>query len=231
MTFTRTVALLINFADKGKNPTIATCRTVLSYLQDHYPERLGLSIFINVPFIVTTTLKIIMPFVDPITREKVKFNPDIFGDGIFTPDMVMKEWWGGSQDFEYAHEKYWPNLIELCETRVKGWMKNWRDLGGKVGTKEWEYKQGVVKHEETNEKKEIIITIDAPAEVGEVLEKEVKLLPTVDITEPAEQAVHHAEDEGQSVAMASADGAITGGAEGVNDGGFDVGHGGDVGGD
>jgi hypothetical protein len=105
LTSTRSVVLLINFADRGKSPTIATSKTILSFLQDHYPERLGFAIFINVPFIVTTTLKIIMPFVDPITREKIKFNHDIFEEGIFHPDMVMEKWWGGSQDFDYVHEK------------------------------------------------------------------------------------------------------------------------------
>ena len=171
-----------------------------------------------------------MPFVDPITREKVKFNPDIFEEGIFSLDMVMKEWWGGSQDFDYVHEKYWPNLIELCESRTKDWMKNWRGLGGKVGTKEWEYKQGLAKHEETTEKEEVIVTTDVPSQAAEVLEEEVKPVPnpTVDSAEPADHAIHHAEDEGQSVAMESAAVAIAGGAEG---GTFDAGQGGDGGGD
>ena len=135
-----------------------------------------------------------MPFVDPVTREKIKFNPDIFEEGIFDPDMVMEKWWGGSQDFDYVHEKYWPNLLELCESRAKDWMKNWRDLGGKVGSKEWEYKQGDVplaKHEETNEK-EIVVTIDAPAEAAEFLKKDVKLVPdtTAVAVEPVDHAIH-----------------------------------------
>ena len=206
------MALLINFADRGKQPSISTSRTILSVLQDHYPERLGLAVFINVPFIVTTTLKIIMPFVDPITREKVKFNPNIFEEGLFTPDMVMKEWWGGSQDFDYVHEKYWPNLVELCESRVKDWMKNWRDLGGKVGTKEWEYKQALAEHGETNEKEEIIVTMDAPAEATQILEQEVNPVPntTLDAAEPADHAIHHDEDKAQSVAVTSTPGVITG---------------------
>ena len=139
-----------------------------------------------------------MPFVDPVTREKIKFNPDIFEEGIFHQDMVMKEWWGGSQDFDYVHEKYWPNLVELCESRVKDWMKNWRDLGGKVGSKEWEYKQGSVplaNHEEADEKEEIVVTIgsDAPAKATDSEDlKEVKLVPstTANAVEPADHAIH-----------------------------------------
>ena len=164
-----------------------------------------------------------MPFVDPVTREKVKSNPDIFGEGIFLPDMLMEKWWGGSQDFDYVHEKYWPSLIELCESRTKEWMRNWRDLGGKVGCKEWDYKQGNVplaKHEETDEKEETAVSIDASAEVTEVLKKEVKLVPntTADAVESADHAIH----EGESVV-----GAITGGAEGNSDAAS--GHGGETG--
>ena len=181
---------------------MSTSRTILSILQDHYPERLGLSLFINLPFIVTATLKIIMPFVDPVTREKIKFNPEVFEEGLFPLDMVMKEGWGGRQDFEYVHEKYWPDLVELCETRVKDWMKNWRDLGGKVGIREWEYKQGNVSQakdeieEETNEKEEIVASVEVPAKVAEVLKEGVATIPhiTVDAVEPEEDAIYHAGD-------------------------------------
>lgn len=81
-----------------------------------------------------------MPFVDPITREKVKFNPEVYEEGYLTKDMVMKEWWNGDQDFEYVHEKYWPSLVKMCEERSSAWMENWRKLGGKIGTSEWDYK-------------------------------------------------------------------------------------------
>ncbi|EDR09805.1 uncharacterized protein LACBIDRAFT_152940, partial [Laccaria bicolor S238N-H82] len=132
-----TLALLINFADKAKNPSLSTARTVLNILQEHYPERLGLALVINVPFLVNAFFKIIMPFVDPITREKVKFNPDIIKDGLFVKDMVMSEWWGGDRDFEYVHEKYWNELVGMCEERTGRWRTRWEELGAKVGISEW----------------------------------------------------------------------------------------------
>ncbi|KAJ8456349.1 hypothetical protein ONZ45_g18756 [Pleurotus djamor] len=112
-----TIDLMINFADRAKNPSIGTARTVLSILQNHYPERLGLAIIINVPFLVNAFFKLITPFIDPVTRAKMKFNPQVLDEGIFTPDMLMKEWWGGDVDFEYDHKKYWPALVSLCEER------------------------------------------------------------------------------------------------------------------
>lgn len=120
---------------------MSTARTVLNILQEHYPERLGLALIINVPFLVNAFFKIIMPFVDPVTREKVKFNPEIVKDGLFAKDMVMSQWWGGDRDFEYVHEKYWKELLGMCEERTRRWRTRWEELGAKVGISEWEYKQ------------------------------------------------------------------------------------------
>lgn len=48
---------------------------VLSILQNHYPERLGLSLILHVPWLLDMFFKLIKPFIDPVTREKMKFNP------------------------------------------------------------------------------------------------------------------------------------------------------------
>ncbi|KAL5525775.1 hypothetical protein ACEPAG_7112 [Sanghuangporus baumii] len=137
-----TLDLLINFADKGKNPSFSTARTMLHYIQAHYPERLGLALIINVPMLVNAFFKLIMPFVDPVTRHKVKFNPRIIEDGFFTRDQIMKQWWGGDCDFEYVHEKYWPVLVHMCDERRAKQMKRWKELGAKVGISEWDMKTG-----------------------------------------------------------------------------------------
>lgn len=86
-------------------------------------------------------LNLIFPFVDPVTREKVKFNPKVVEEGIMEPDQFMTEW-GGSVEFEYKHEEYWKELVRLCETRRQMWLQRWRGLGGTVGINEWDYKQG-----------------------------------------------------------------------------------------
>lgn len=139
----RTLDLLINYGDKSKGgPAFSVGRTVLSILQDHYPERLGLALIINVPFLINAFYKLITPFIDPVSREKMRFNPQVVKDDIFAPEMVMAESWGGSSEFEYVHEKYWPALLELCNSRKEAWMAKWREAGGKVGVKEWEYKSG-----------------------------------------------------------------------------------------
>ncbi|CAE6417774.1 unnamed protein product [Rhizoctonia solani] len=133
--------LLINFADRGKNPSISTSKNMLHILQNHYPERLGRALIINVPTIINLFFKAVMPFVDPITRAKVKFNPEIIKEGIFDKSQAVKEW-GGEMDFVYEHEKSWKPLVELCNNLRAEHTDRWKKLGGTVGLSEWDIKGG-----------------------------------------------------------------------------------------
>ncbi|KAF8674135.1 CRAL TRIO protein [Rhizoctonia solani] len=133
--------ILINFADRGKNPSLSTSKNMLNILQNHYPERLGLALVINVPTIINLFFKAIMPFVDPITRAKVKFNPEIIKEGLFDKSQATKEW-GGEMDFIYEHEKSWKPLVDLCNNLHTERKERWRKLGGTVGLSEWDIKGG-----------------------------------------------------------------------------------------
>lgn len=106
------------------------------------PERLGRALITNVPFLVNAFFRIITPFLDPVTREKMRFNPACTRDGLFAPEMLMKEW-GGACVFEYKHERYWPALVRMCAERRERAMEAWRGLGARVGIKEWEVKCAV----------------------------------------------------------------------------------------
>ncbi|KAL1726068.1 CRAL-TRIO domain-containing protein [Schizophyllum commune] len=134
------LALLINFGDRGKHPSMRTAMTVLYILQEHYPERLGRALIIRIPFLVSAFLKMIMPFVDPVTRDKIRLNPSPVKEGLFAPEEIMTEAWGGKAEFEWKHEEYWPTLIEMCDAQRERWTQAWKELGGKVGVKEWDYK-------------------------------------------------------------------------------------------
>lgn len=152
---------MINFADKAKNPSLGVARTVrlspqlhfisyieinfpfqvLNHLQTHYPEHLGKAIIINLPFLVNAFFKVITPFVDPVTRPKMRFNPEIVKEGIFTPEACWKEF-GGEIEFVYEHEKYWGKLVGLVNERKKRQLERWKALGGRVGLKEWDVRSG-----------------------------------------------------------------------------------------
>lgn len=85
--------------------------------------------------------KLINPFIDPVTRDKMRFNPKAVQDGLFTADNVWKEF-GGTVEFKYDHKTYWPHFIETAKTRREAQMQRWRELGGRVGLREWNIKEG-----------------------------------------------------------------------------------------
>lgn len=118
---------------------------MLNILQTHYPERLAASLILNVPFLLHAFYKMISPLIDPVTRNKMKFNPKPVEDGLFTADELMKDGgWGGSCDFVYDHDKYWGAFVRMCDEIREAQMARWRKLGARLGCDEWDYKSDVV---------------------------------------------------------------------------------------
>lgn len=114
---------------------------VLNILQTHYPERLGASLILNVPFLLHAFYKMISPLIDPITRNKMKFNPRPVEDGLFAADGLFKDsGWGGSREFVWDHERYWGSFVRMCDEIRAAQMARWRKLGSRVGCDEWDYK-------------------------------------------------------------------------------------------
>ncbi|KAI0058170.1 CRAL/TRIO domain-containing protein [Artomyces pyxidatus] len=174
------IVLMINFADRGKSPSMSTSKTVLNILQSHYPERLGAALILNVPWLLNAFFKLITPFIDPVTREKMKFNPNAVEDGLFSADSLFSDsGWGGSRDFVWDHDKYWPGLVRMCAEIREKHMERWRKLGARVGLSEWDYKM--------EEKEKEPVEDESPGE---------KVVDSVVVEEvPAEAAVVSAEVE------------------------------------
>lgn len=155
----RTLAIMIDYADKAKNPSFSTARTVLHILQTHYPERLGAAVITHLPWLIHSFYKLITPLIDPVTRAKMVFNPVADDRGLwrsaeardkgqddaklFERDQLVQDSWSGSAPFTYNHEVYWPALLSMCETRRNDMIRVWRQLGGVVGIKEWDVKVAV----------------------------------------------------------------------------------------
>ena len=136
-----TLALLINFAEtkSGQGATLAQGRQTLNILQNHYPERLGRALVTNVPFYIWGFFKLITPFIDPLTREKIKFNED---SGLHVPrEQLLKES-KGLVEFEYNHDQYWPALNKLCEMKRDSMRHRWEKAGKRVGELEIYLKGG-----------------------------------------------------------------------------------------
>jgi hypothetical protein len=145
-----TLALLVDFkhSSSSKNPSASTGIQVLNILQMHYPERLGKALVINsitvldflytnnlVPTFVWLFFKLIMPFIDPNTREKLKFNEDLRQ---YVPSEQLIELFGGDCVFEYQHEIFWHAYLKLAAERKERFFREWKALGGGIGQSEWD---------------------------------------------------------------------------------------------
>ena len=124
--------LIINFkgASSGKIPTVGQARQVLNILQGHNPERLGKALISELPWYVNTFFKLISPFIDPVTREKMKFNPPIRQ---FVPPERLWNHHEGDLNFVYEHGVYWPALEKETTRRREAQRERWERAGKRVG--------------------------------------------------------------------------------------------------
>lgn len=94
---------------------------------------------LTVPWVVWGFFKLITPFIDPLTREKLKFNEDV--RQYVPPEQLWKEN-GGDLDFEYDHATYWPALLKLCEEKRAEQKARWEKAGKRYGESETYLKGG-----------------------------------------------------------------------------------------
>ncbi|KZT01161.1 CRAL/TRIO domain-containing protein [Laetiporus sulphureus 93-53] len=93
------------------NPSISVARKVLTILQQHYVETLGRALVVNLPMILSFFYKGIAPFLDPITRDKMRFNPDLYE---LIPKEQLDADFGGEYELEYEPRSYWEQIISHC---------------------------------------------------------------------------------------------------------------------
>ena len=77
--------------------------------------------------------KLITPFIDPLTREKLKFNEDMAQH--VPPSQLLKQN-GGEVEFEYDHSIYWPALAHMAEAKRVAYRARWEKAGKHVGESE-----------------------------------------------------------------------------------------------
>ncbi|KAH7915732.1 CRAL TRIO domain-containing protein [Hygrophoropsis aurantiaca] len=106
------------------NPSISVARKVLTILQQHYVETLGRAIVVNLPMLLNFFYKGISPFLDPVTRDKMRFNPDLFE---LIPRSQLDADFGGEFKYEFEPESYWEQIVGHCGiapdgTRLPGYF-------------------------------------------------------------------------------------------------------------
>lgn len=85
------------------------------------------------PWYVTAFLKLVGPFIDPVTKTKIRYNEPL-PDHI-PAEQLMKNA-GGECEFEYDHATYWPALDALATKRRKEMTERWEKAGKHIGESE-----------------------------------------------------------------------------------------------
>ncbi|SCW03936.1 LAFE_0H02300g1_1 [Lachancea fermentati] len=138
------LALLIDFKDhadvpkvsgNSKIPPIGVGKEVLHILQTHYPERLGKALLTNIPWLAWTFLKMIHPFIDPMTREKLVFDEPF---PKYVPKDQLDKMYGGYLDFTYKHDVYWPKFNDMAAKKRSHYLTRFEKFGARVGLSEFD---------------------------------------------------------------------------------------------
>ncbi|KAJ6537335.1 CRAL-TRIO domain-containing protein [Mycena sp. CBHHK59/15] len=93
------------------NPSLAVARKVLNILQQHYPETLGRAIVVNLPRLLNFFYKGIAPFLDPVTRDKMHFNPDLLA--LVDAEQLDADF-GGTFAYKFEKTSYWEQIVAAC---------------------------------------------------------------------------------------------------------------------
>lgn len=174
-------ALIINFKDaaSGSIPSVGQARAALNMLQNHNPERLGKALISETPWYVNTFFKLITPFIDPVTRDKMKFNEDLKQ---YVPPAQLWDAYGGDLKFKYDHAVYWPAWTGECQRRREAYRERWEKAGKRIGEYEF-YLKGGDHPSLQDEEKAKAAAAAAPAE--EVNTAEVKVADAANGETPA----------------------------------------------
>ncbi|GMM49560.1 phosphatidylinositol transporter [Starmerella bacillaris] len=135
------LCLLIDFKNGSKLPSLGVGREVLNILQNHYPERLGRSLLVNIPRLGWLFLKLINPFIDPMTKEKLIFQEPCKE---YVPPVQLDKEFGGSCEFKYNHKVYWPDMCKTALSRHEAYFKKYQELGGGIGLSEYEIREQIL---------------------------------------------------------------------------------------
>lgn len=85
------------------------------------------------PWYVSAFLKLISPFIDPVTKSKIKYNEPL-ADHVPASQLMVAA--GGEVDFKYDHSIYWPALDEMAAERRQQRKDRWEKAGKPIGESE-----------------------------------------------------------------------------------------------
>lgn len=113
------LTLVIDFknASQSQNPSVSTALKVISILQNHYVERLGRGVMMNPPWYLNAFWAAISPFLDPVTKSKVIWNPPLRE---FVHPRQLPTYYGGEWDFVFDKEVFWDDVLDFTGVAADG---------------------------------------------------------------------------------------------------------------
>ncbi|KAK9762507.1 hypothetical protein K7432_011687 [Basidiobolus ranarum] len=103
---------------QSQSVPLGIAKRTIDTLANHYPERLGLSIMFNAPWVFSMFFNMVQPFLDKVTKEKIKFvkknqNPGSTSPFSIIPADTLEVAYGGNHSFDYDHDEYFKHMQEL----------------------------------------------------------------------------------------------------------------------
>lgn len=181
------LALLINFDSKSRNPTsISNAKLMLYILQNHYVERLGIALCINVPWVFKAFWNAIQAFIDPVTKSKCKFDEGVKDQ---VPAAQLSAEYGGNLDATYNHAAYWPELVKLTKARREEMLTRFREqCNSEIGASEWVVRGGNDSERKAPLDSKDVAAVAAAAEdktaLGRTENNEPADAPTTQVSDP-----------------------------------------------
>ncbi|MBW0541487.1 hypothetical protein O181_081202 [Austropuccinia psidii MF-1] len=115
--------------------TLSQAKEVVNILQNYYCERLGKAVCLNAPWIFWGFFKLIKSFLDPLTAEKIEFDP-VLSD-LIPIEHLEKENFGGHLEFQYNNQEYLKLLVELTNLKRQKVISRYRKFwNGQIGVSE-----------------------------------------------------------------------------------------------
>lgn len=184
------LALLINFDSKSRNPTsISNAKMMLYILQNHYVERLGVALCINVPWVFKAFWNAIQAFIDPVTKSKCKFDEGVKDE---VPLSQLSAEYGGKVDAKYNHASYWPDLVKLTTSRRQEMLKRFQEqCNSEIGASEWVIRGGNDSERKAPLDRKDLDAVAAEAEdktaLGRTEENKPAEAPTTQVSDPQDE--------------------------------------------
>jgi len=98
-------------------PSLSAVKTLVAILQDHFADRLGVVILVNVGSICELLLKLFLPLITEEVRNKIVMLPHDPEEQMETLQSVLgakkniPDWLGGTDNFNFEVEEYYANDV------------------------------------------------------------------------------------------------------------------------